>query len=155
MAGVMTIMEISCERTCTGNVVFSAPEPATGPCWPTPPPETPGHPRAVGHLGLCAQTAELTRSNSWSPHAPRPGLHSKEATAMRSPGTTAREWPPLLQLEKAFTQQGRPRPATVERKKDALFHVFFQNVLPSLIPCWLFSQQILLIFPDLLVFQLL
>ena len=40
MAGVMKIMVTSFKRTCSGTVVFSAPDPAIGHCPPLPPQET-------------------------------------------------------------------------------------------------------------------
>ena len=59
----LTYASIPC---CSQDCVFSAPEPSSGHCWPTPPPETPGHSQAnlaeslVGSLLLslgswCAQ----------------------------------------------------------------------------------------------------
>ena len=43
MVGVMTVMATSFRWICACTVVFSAPDPKAGHCWPTPPPETPGH----------------------------------------------------------------------------------------------------------------
>ena len=34
---------ISFRRSCTRTAALSAPSPSAGRCWPTPPPETPGH----------------------------------------------------------------------------------------------------------------
>ena len=51
MVGVIKMMATSFKRSCVCNVVFSAPNPASGPCWPTPLPETPGH--SQGCLWKC------------------------------------------------------------------------------------------------------
>ena len=44
--GIMTVMVISFKRTFTYTVVFCAPDPTAGCCWPMPSPETPGHSQA-------------------------------------------------------------------------------------------------------------
>ena len=48
-------------------------------------------------LGVCTTANE--------PGLPRAYALQREATAMQSPNTTAREQPPLLQLEKVSVQQ--------------------------------------------------
>ena len=63
MAGVMKIMVTSFKRTCSGTVVFSAPDPAIGHCPPLPPQETPGHAQAC--LGQSLVGSVLLSSGSW------------------------------------------------------------------------------------------
>ena len=71
----LTYASIPC---CSQDCVFSAPEPSSGHCWPTPPPETPGHSQAnlaeslVGSLLLslgswCAQGLVCALQESVSP----------------------------------------------------------------------------------------
>ena len=52
MVGVMKIMATFFKRSCAYTVVFNAPDPAAGHCWPRPPLETPGHSQASLHQSL-------------------------------------------------------------------------------------------------------
>ena len=63
MIGVMKVMVTSFKRTCACIVVFSAPDPATGHCQPTPPSESPGHSQAS--LVQCSVGTLLLSSGSW------------------------------------------------------------------------------------------
>ena len=56
MVWVMKIMATSFKRSCIANVVFSAPNPASGHLWPMPLPETPGHSQG-SLLKWCTQYA--------------------------------------------------------------------------------------------------
>ena len=67
IVGVMKIMATSFKRSCASTVVFSAPDPATGHCRPTPPPETPGHSQAL--LGQSLAESLLLSPGSWCAQA--------------------------------------------------------------------------------------
>ena len=66
-------------------------------------------PHVIEQLSPCATIAE-----AW---ASRDHTLQEEATAMRSPHTPTRKWPPLSQLEKACMQQQRPNPAYMTNKQ--------------------------------------
>ena len=59
----MKIMATSFKRSQAHTAILSAPDPAAGHYWPTPPPETPGHSRAS--LGQSLVGSLLLSSGSW------------------------------------------------------------------------------------------
>ena len=74
-----------------------------------------------GQLRLCATiTKPVLESPQAQPLRPRSLRFTREATTMRSPQTTMKSCPCSPQLEKARTQQQRPRAA---KNKQTLRHV--------------------------------
>ena len=59
----MKIMTFSFKRSSPHTASLSAPSPAAGHCWPTPPPETSGHSQA--HLGPCLLGSLLLSPGCW------------------------------------------------------------------------------------------
>ena len=55
----MKIMSTSFKRSHAGTAKLSAPSPATGHCWPTPPPETPGPSQASLGQSFCGHCSFL------------------------------------------------------------------------------------------------
>ena len=62
-SGEMKLMVTSFKRSYAHTVVFGAPDPATGYCWPTPPAEIPGHSQAS--LGQSLVGTLLLSPGSW------------------------------------------------------------------------------------------
>ena len=52
MVGIIVVMATSFKRTYASTILFSSPDSMIGSCWPTPPPETPGHSQASLTLSL-------------------------------------------------------------------------------------------------------
>ena len=63
MVETIKIMAVSLKRSHAHTATLSAPSPAAGHCWPTPPPETPGHSRAS--LGQSLVRSLLLSPGSW------------------------------------------------------------------------------------------
>ena len=63
MVEVMKIMVTSFKRSHANSAALSATSPAAGHCWPTPPPETPGHSQAS--LGQSLVGSLLLSPGSW------------------------------------------------------------------------------------------
>ena len=63
MVEIMKIMVSSFKRSYAGTAILSAPSPAAGHRWPTPPPETPGHSQAS--LGQSLVGSLLLSPGSW------------------------------------------------------------------------------------------
>ena len=69
-------------------------------------------PHAAEERSPCATTAEpKPHSNYWSPRAREPGCTTRDATASRSPHTTARERCPLSASREKPVQHWRPSAA--------------------------------------------
>ena len=63
MLEVIKIMATSFKRSCAPTATLSTPDHAVGHCWPTPPPETPGH--SWASLGQSPVGSLLLSPESW------------------------------------------------------------------------------------------
>ena len=91
-------------------------------------------PHAMEQLSLCAGTTEPTCYNSWSLHCSSLRSTPREATAMRSLWTTAREQPLFTASREKPTHQRRPSTArNLKKKKKKLLKKNGKGMLTSVI----------------------
>ena len=87
----------------------------------------------------CLGATKCVRHNSWSPFAYSLCPETREAPAMRSPWTTAREYLPHDRIESMHSNGDPAQPKIINKKISThkylglsfLWHVHFQWILPS------------------------